>query len=343
MKSCLGYFSILLSSLLFWTGLVPFKINKKMEFKLVSLSSLFTLVRLFIFNFAFLILPLILFYGGPAQKEYEDITQMNFTSQYEAPSEGIIYDVEGYLAYLVYVLPLTLSSVQSKHFNKMQDIFVEFGITSVMTEKSRMVNVKHVLLPLMGFVLFALGKLLNLVHVLMKFGFPLLSINVFCNTCYLCLGHLPLHCLLAVHEHFLYQDFEVFRAMCSWALNANNGHMALIERAKVLPNVMEAIQGAYGLFVLIDIALMLVYWLLHTYHAYFTLQVKHLRKKNCSYLQNSGICIEEKNSKEFHSNFQGDVLPATASVLIILAEFSRVFLLSVACSRYKLFNGKHIS
>ena len=100
-------------------------------------------------------------------------------------------------------------------------------------------------------------------------------------TCYLFLCHLPLHFLLAVHEHFLYQEFEIFHAMCSWTLNANNGSKTLIKRAKVLPELMEAIQGAFGLVLLVDITLMLVYWLLHTYHAYFvfTLQVKYSQKK----------------------------------------------------------------
>ena len=144
-----------------------------------------------------------------------------------------------------------------------------------MEEKPKVVNVKNVLLPLIGFLLYVFGKLLNHIHVLMKFDFPLLSINVFSNTCYLFLGHLPLHFLLAMHEHFMYQEFEIFHAMCSWTLRANNGSKALIERAKVLPDLMEAIQGGFGLFLLVDLTLMLVYWLLHTFHAFFTLQVKY--------------------------------------------------------------------
>ena len=283
-KGCFRYFFIALTSLLFWSGLFPIKIDTKtgtlVDFKLISLSSVFTFVRLFIFNFPFLILPLILHYGGPAKKEYEAFTGKNFTSEYPVPSVGAIYEVENYLAFLVYILPLALSSVQSKHFNKMVDIFMDFINSFAMEEKPQMVNVKHVLLPLMGFLLFTFGKLLNLVHVLIEIDLPILSINVFCTTCYIFLSHLPLHLLLAVHEHFLYQELDMFHTMCSSTLRANNRPKALIERAKVLPELMEAIQGAFGLVLLVDITLMLVYWLLHTYHAYFTLQVKHFQKNN---------------------------------------------------------------
>merc|ERR550517_356077 len=70
----------------------------------------------------------------------------------------------------------------------------------------------------------------------------------------------------------------------------------------MLPSVMETIQKGGGIFILIDITLMLIYWLLHLYHAYFT--------------------------------FQEGLLPASASALIILAEFSRVFLLSDTSTKF---------
>ena len=37
---------------------------------------------------------------------------------------------------------------------------------------------------------------------------------------------------------------------------------------------MEGIQGGFGFFLLIDLTLMLCFWLLHTYFAYFTFQVE---------------------------------------------------------------------
>ena len=37
---------------------------------------------------------------------------------------------------------------------------------------------------------------------------------------------------------------------------------------------MEATQRGFGLFLLVDITLMLIFWLIRLYHAYFTFQVK---------------------------------------------------------------------
>ena len=294
-KGCFRYFFIALTTLLFWSGLFPIKIDTKtgtlVDFKLISLSSVLTFVRLFIFNFPFLIFPWILHDGGPAKKEYEALTGRNFTYQHPVPSVGAIYEAENYLAFLVYILPLALSSVQSKHFNKMYHIFMDFINSFVMEEKPQLINVRHVLFPLMGFLLFALGKLLNLVHVLIEIDLPILSINVFCTTCYIFLSHFPLHLLLAVHEHFLYQELDMFHTMCSSTLRGNNRPKALIERAKVLPALMEAIQGGFGLFLLVDLTLMLVYWLLHTFHAYFTFQVKIFKRISFSLTSRVMLCL----------------------------------------------------
>ena len=69
--------------------------------------------------------------------------------------------------------------------------------------------------------------------------------------------------------------------MSSWTLEANDQGTLLV-RAQVLPQVMEGIQKCFGFFILIDVTLMLMYWLLHTYHAYFTFQVR-LDEKVCLY------------------------------------------------------------
>ena len=48
----------------------------------------------------------------------------------------------------------------------------------------------------------------------------------------------------------------------------------MLAKAKMLPGIMEAIQRGFGFFLLADITLMLIYWLLHLYHAYWTFQVE---------------------------------------------------------------------
>ena len=76
------YFFIIIEKLQFWTGLVPIKFDQKnatVDFKLFSVSSLLSSLRLLLFTFPLTILPLILYYGGPTQREYERATGKNFT------------------------------------------------------------------------------------------------------------------------------------------------------------------------------------------------------------------------------------------------------------------------
>ena len=79
---CSKFFFIFLTKFLFWTGLVPVKIdgyNGAFEFKLFSLSSILAFSRLIIFTLPSIILPAILLYSGTVQEEYEEVTGKNFT------------------------------------------------------------------------------------------------------------------------------------------------------------------------------------------------------------------------------------------------------------------------
>ena len=280
MSGCLKSFTNLLVKFLFWTGLGPIKIDEKTgttDFKLFSVSSFLAFIRLFLFNFPVLVLPIILFVGGPMKKEQEDITGKSFTGL-DTPiqSVGAIYQVEYCMGMLVYVLAFALPFALIKHIKELLRILREHPM---MEKESRLINTKQVLFPILCFSLFALGKLMNLLHLLIKWDYPVFSIGKYCWACYLFFGHIPLHCLLAVYENFLYQEFSLFRALCSWVVNTENQNNSMITRAKVLPAAMEAIQG-FGFFILVDVTLMLVYWLLHTYHAYFTFQVKTVISQN---------------------------------------------------------------
>ena len=140
-------------------------------------------------------------------------------------------------------------------------------------ERPEFINKKYVLFPIMGFLLFAVGKSLYLTYVLIRWDQPGLFLWRYINTCFFVLTHLPLHFLLAVFENYLYQNFNIFHVMCSWVLSSKD-HDRPSDRAKILPDVMEAIQGGFGFFLLVDLTLMLCFWLLHTYFAYFTFQVE---------------------------------------------------------------------
>ena len=124
----------------------------------------------------------------------------------------------------------------------------------IMEDQSSLINIKHVLFPIMGFLLFALGKLLNLIQIYStkdSIHFSL-YINMYTNICFFLLVHLPLHFLLAVYENYAYQSFNIFKVMCSWTLDAKDKSEKL-ERANMLPGIMETIQKGGGIFILIDI------------------------------------------------------------------------------------------
>ena len=282
-SGCSRYLFLFLVKFLSWTGLIPFKMGgstKMFEFELLSISTLFAFLRLLIITFPFLVLPLIFLFGGPAKQEYEEATGEPFISETPYPSIQELMKAEFYINFLIYVLPFAFAFVAVKHFDKSYHCQAEFINMMTMEERPSFINVKHAMFPVMGFLLFALGKLLNLTVIYTKMDSIHFSlyINMYANICYFILGHLPLHFLLAMYENYLYQSFNMFKVMCSWTLNAKD-HSTLLERTNILPVLMEAIQGGFGFFIFVDITLMLIYWLLHLYHAYFTFQVCFLIKK----------------------------------------------------------------
>ena len=277
---CFKYFFIILNKLQFWSGLVPIKVDKNrstVEFKLISTSTLFASLRLLFLTFPLIVLPLILHSSGLHKKEYETATGKNYTiSLYDDDVSGL-YELcfaEYCLSFLVYILPLAISYSAIEPLGKLCQCFIEFQNMFVMEGIPRLTNLKQVLFPIMGFILLTLGKLLNLMYMLKKGYYAGLYLNRYLLTCYYFLAHLPLHLLLAIHENFLYQQFNLHHVMCSETLKAIVRGGTLLSRANVLLEFMESTQGVFGFFILVDITLMLIYWLLHTYHAYFAFQVK---------------------------------------------------------------------
>ena len=276
-SGCSRYLFMFIVKFLCWIGFIPFKMGgstKMYEFKLLSISTLFAFVRLLIVTFPFLILPLIFLFGGPGKQEFEETTGEPYNMETPYPGIQELYVAEFYINFLIYVLPFVFAFVSVEHFNKIYHRQIEFQNMLVTEDRPSFINVKHVLFPVMGFLLFAFGRILSLTVIFSKMEsiHMTLYINLYANTCYFVLGHLPLHFLLAMYENFLYQNFNMFKAMCSWTLNAKD-KSGLLARANMLPGFMEALQEGFQFFILVDITLMLIYWLLHLYHAYFTFQV----------------------------------------------------------------------
>ena len=160
---CLRYFFVVLTTLLNWSGFVPFNINREtrtLEFKLISFSSIFAFVRLLILMSPTFVLHLILRLGGPAEKEYEEVTGKNYTG-FEIPVKGLyeLFMVEYGISFLIFVLPSAFAFVCAKHMNKMFHCQTDFIRRFVMEEqKPKFINKKYVLFPILGFLLFAVGK-----------------------------------------------------------------------------------------------------------------------------------------------------------------------------------------
>ena len=284
---CYKYFTIVGTSFLFWTGILPLKVGGKteiFEFKLFSMSSLLAFVRLFIITFPLLILPAIFTYVvGFSDKELEDITGDSLDNLTAVDGLSQFYQAEYGMNFLIYVLPFAFAFFAVEPFTKGHYSKIEF---QNMSRRATFLDVKQVLFPLMGLLVFALGKLLNLVPIMKDFYYTGLYINLYNIICSFFLAHLPLHLMLATYEGLLYQSVNLFQVMSSWTLEANDQE-TLFVRAKMLPRVMEGIQKGFGFFILVDVTLMLIYWLLHTYHAYFTFQVR-LDEKVCLYFPLSG-------------------------------------------------------
>ena len=101
--------------------------------------------------------------------------------------------------------------------------------------------------------------------------------------------------------------------------DCRGSHGSLSAMPKILPDVMEAIQ----FFLLVDLTLMFLYWLVHTHHAHLMFQVER---------SNNRI---DFNFQFFF--FQECLFPAFAPLLGRVVEFSRVFLLSDSSSKDSLF------
>ena len=167
-SACFKYFFIIIGKLQFWTGLVPIKFDQKnttMEFKLFSVSSLLASFRLLLFTFPLTILPVILYFGGPTHREYERATGKNYTGL-ELQEVGLfeLCLTEYCLSLLIYILPLAFSYSAIENIKKFLRCYTEYQNMFVMDEGPRFIILRQVLFPLVGFLLFAVGKLFYLVY-----------------------------------------------------------------------------------------------------------------------------------------------------------------------------------
>ena len=113
-------------------------------------------------------------------------------------------------------------------------------------------------------------------------------------------SRLGLHILLALYELTFYFFLGCYERFAVHVLETKDKRTTL-SRSVDLINLMENFQEGFGLFLFIDLALMLFFWLTHCYNAYMSFKV--------------------------------DFVAVLANFLIIVSELVRVVGISFACDR----------
>ena len=264
-----------------WTGLVPFSLNletKSVNFKLVSWRTLFAFLRLVIFTFPFAILPFIFYACGFVEQEAFDLVEANSdnatTASFVHSTSGkVVMWIGYYVNFLAFVLPFAFAYFVTKPLESLYRIRTAEHNSAL--EKSESAA-KGAFFPLFGFGLFFIGKLIHVIAYLRWFinleGFSKFYFYTYSYLCTQLFIDFPLHFLLATYEYFFYRNMPTYESLAKRVLKTEDSRQ-LLERTKELTVFMENTQNGYGFFLFVDLSLMLLFWLIHTFRAYFSFQV----------------------------------------------------------------------
>ena len=263
------------------TGLVPFTLDletKTVNFKLLSWRTFFAFFRLIVFTFPFIILPIIFYAFGFVEEEAFNAVlaaSENSTMKWNSSSNIglIVRGFELYVNLLVYILPFAFAYFLAKPLENIYKI--RTAEDNLNLEKSALA-VKGAVFPIFGFLLFFVGKGLHATSLiswcLSIEGFSKYHFYLYVSLCSSVLVDFPLHFLLATYEYFFYRNMPSYDSLAKRVLKTEDPRL-LLDRTKELTVFMECTQNGYGFFLLVDLTLMLLYWLIHTFKAYFTFQV----------------------------------------------------------------------
>jgi len=265
-----------------WTGLVPFSFcfeTKTIGFKMISWKTLFYFMRLIVFTFPFIILPFIFSVFGFVE-EGALLASKNSTSDSFVSSvpSAIVTNIGTYANLLVYVLPFIFAHFLVKPIENIYRIqSAQHNLTLDLGKSGAIAAV----IPLLCFALFFLGKAVQVTSYLSYWyntedfsKYPFFFYTFLCKKLFI---DFPLGFLLATHEYFLYQIILTYKVFAARILQTEEANL-LLARTRELTVFMENFQNGYGFFLLVDLTLMLLYWLLHTFKAYFTFQASVIRK-----------------------------------------------------------------
>ena len=272
--------NIIVVGLAKFVGFIPFQYdtttNNKttMYFKLFSFKTLFSWLRLVVITFPIYFLPLILFWTFLSDEKDVTWSRHGFL-------ERFIFDLEYFVNFLVYLLPTLFAYVSARPLGVCSNISTAETNLDIQKDKN---GIKQAMVPILGLVLFLIGKAFRTIYIFSLRSEADISwrseagmswknhILAYCDLCVHFLLHLPLHSLLAFYEFFFYQTFNHYQLLAKRLLKTQDAKTLMI-RTEEITTFMENAKEAKEFFLLVDLSLMLLFWLVHTYLAYLTFQV----------------------------------------------------------------------
>ena len=142
-------------------GLWPIDQNKQ-EFRLFSKRSLVSLIKIAVLTIPVQVVPITIYFTGWIQEEFQKTVGTDESMWLEETFvETLTFSIEFFLNFLIYILPFAFASVAVRPMKKCQDIMDSPQNRGLENNKS-----SGIAFPILGFVLFTLGKLLKTIDLL---------------------------------------------------------------------------------------------------------------------------------------------------------------------------------
>ena len=291
------------------------KEKRSIKFKLFSLATAFSLLRLVFFSFPFILLPVILFvtFKDKELKCFAERNNLTLSELEYHPKQNMLWVIHAFdyfSKYLYFILPLVLTYNVARPHEK---LFHMAWNPYDQRVRKRLSGIGKTVIPIFGFLLFLSGKVLQTAASILAMesvipGITKLPYQMYYIVGSLLLAPLSIQLYLAIQEFIFYHYCTVYHAFVSLQLQFTDGEgqdAEVHESTLQLINFMENFSQAFGPLLLMDLTLMLLYWLIHLYLAFATL------------------------------NKEGEgILSASGSILIIGSELWRVITLTSACTNF---------
>ena len=200
-------------------GISPAAINheeKTIQFRLFSFCTLFSLIRLVVFNLPFTILPRIFIntlYQDKSESKVNETSILSKNASYwenyynNITIDQIIMYLDYLSCYSYYIFPFLIASTVAKPNERIYRIITKPHNETLV---KNIPGSKLVLPPAICFVLFVIGKLCKVVEIIQKVTGKIQPIQVYWVASFHMLASLGIQFFLAVQEFFFYQNNIVY-------------------------------------------------------------------------------------------------------------------------------------